>query len=117
MEDLVTLPERWSKTANIVLNKMFDVVDGIAVDARVPRISKRTPEFRLPAPLAAEKVCSLLPTNSGKTSTKSGFTLGEKPALGLSASVVHMSDICPSYEQPNPLVQGISAGPGTLAQH
>ncbi|MBF0947322.1 MAG: endonuclease III, partial [Atopobium sp.] len=37
MEDLVTLPGVGRKTANIVLNKMFDVVDGIAVDTHVYR--------------------------------------------------------------------------------
>ena len=41
MEELVRLPGVGRKTANIVLNRAFGVVEGIAVDTHVFRISKR----------------------------------------------------------------------------
>ncbi len=41
MEDLVTLPGVARKTANVVLGNSFGVVDGIAVDTHVGRLSQR----------------------------------------------------------------------------
>lgn len=41
MEDLQKLPGVGRKTANIILNVIFDKVEGIAVDTHVFRISHR----------------------------------------------------------------------------
>src|SRR5213076_137689 len=41
MEDLITLPGVARKTANIVLGNAYDVVEGIAVDTHVRRVSQR----------------------------------------------------------------------------
>ena len=50
------------KTANIVLNKAYGVVDGIAVDTHVFRISRRLRFSDAPTPLACEQdLLALLP--------------------------------------------------------
>lgn len=41
MEDLLTLPGVARKTANIILGNAYDIVEGIAVDTHVQRISQR----------------------------------------------------------------------------
>ncbi len=41
MEELIRLPGVGRKTANIVLNRVFGIVEGIAVDTHVFRISRR----------------------------------------------------------------------------
>ena len=41
MEELVTLPGVGRKTANIVLARAFGVIEGIAVDTHVKRVSRR----------------------------------------------------------------------------
>lgn len=41
MEELVTLPGVGRKTANIVLSRGFGVIEGIAVDTHVKRVSRR----------------------------------------------------------------------------
>ncbi len=55
MEELVRLPGVGRKTANIVLNKAYGIVDGIAVDTHVYRIATRMRFTRASTPLAAEK--------------------------------------------------------------
>ncbi len=110
MEDLVAPIGR--KTANIVLNKMFDVVDGIAVDAHVYRISAHAPESA--SPLAAGKDLSLLPTSSGKTSTRVDSLWAEnlhrsQPKCDRLSHRRHL----PSTEQPSRWFKGVVAGAGT----
>ena len=41
MEDLITLPGVWRKTANIVLGNAFGLTEGIAVDTHVTRVANR----------------------------------------------------------------------------
>ena len=55
MDELTRLPGVGRKTANIVLNKAFGVVDGIAVDTHVHRIATRLGFTKAPTPLAAEQ--------------------------------------------------------------
>ncbi|MBR3317786.1 MAG: endonuclease III [Atopobiaceae bacterium] len=55
MAELVRLPGVGRKTANIVLNKAFGIVEGIAVDTHVFRIAQRMGLTRATTPLAAEK--------------------------------------------------------------
>ena len=62
MEELIKLPGVGRKTANIVLNKAYGVVDGIAVDTHVFRISRRLRFSDAPTPLACEQdLLALLP--------------------------------------------------------
>ena len=62
MEELTRLPGVGRKTANIVLNKAFGIVEGIAVDTHVDRISCRMGFSKAPTPLACEKdLLELLP--------------------------------------------------------
>lgn len=55
MEELVRLPGVGRKTANIVLNKAFGIVEGIAVDTHVFRIAQRMGLTTAKTPLDAEK--------------------------------------------------------------
>src|SRR5574337_410261 len=41
MEELITLPGVWRKTANIVLGNAFGITEGIAVDTHVTRVANR----------------------------------------------------------------------------
>ena len=52
MEELTRLPGVGRKTANIVLNKSFGIVEGIAVDTHVYRIATRMGFSKAPTPLA-----------------------------------------------------------------
>lgn len=55
MDELVRLPGVGRKTANIVLNKAFGIVEGIAVDTHVFRIAQRMGLTLAKTPLEAEK--------------------------------------------------------------
>ncbi len=55
MDELTTLPGVGRKTANIVLNNAFGIVEGIAVDTHVFRIATRLGLTRAATPAAAEK--------------------------------------------------------------
>jgi len=62
MEDLVALPGVARKTANIVLTNCFGVVEGIAVDTHVNRLSNRMSFTRHKDPVKIERVLmQLLP--------------------------------------------------------
>lgn len=55
MEELVTLPGVGRKTANIVLARAFGVIEGIAVDTHVKRVSGRLGFTRHSDPVKIEK--------------------------------------------------------------
>lgn len=55
MDELVRLPGVGRKTANIVLNKAFGIVEGIAVDTHVFRIAQRMGLTTAKTPLDAEQ--------------------------------------------------------------
>lgn len=55
MEELTRLPGVGRKTANIVLNNAFGIVEGIAVDTHVFRIATRLGLTKAAAPLDAEQ--------------------------------------------------------------
>lgn len=56
MEELVALPGVARKTANIVLGNSFGIVDGIAVDTHVSRLSRRMRFTRHEDPAKIERV-------------------------------------------------------------
>ena len=62
MEELVQLPGVGRKTANIILNRAFGIVEGIAVDTHVFRISRRLGLSEGKNPVKVEKdLMDLLP--------------------------------------------------------
>lgn len=62
MEELVTLPGVGRKTANIVLARAFEVIEGIAVDTHVKRVSRRLGFTRHSDPVKIEQdLISLAP--------------------------------------------------------
>ena len=88
---------------------MFDVVDGIAVDTHVYRISKRMRLSSASTPLAAEKdLLALLPHELWKDVNEEWIHFGRETCTARNPKCVGcpMSDICPSYEQPNRWFKG-----------
>lgn len=64
MEELIRLPGVGRKTANIVLNRAFGIVEGIAVDTHVFRIARRLGLSEGQNPTQVEKdLMELLPPN------------------------------------------------------
>ncbi|MDO8123015.1 MAG: endonuclease III [Candidatus Hermodarchaeota archaeon] len=64
MEELIRLPGVGRKTANIVLNRAFGIVEGIAVDTHVFRISRRLGLSEGQNPTQVEKdLMEVLPRN------------------------------------------------------
>lgn len=55
MEELITLPGVGRKTANIVLARGFGIIEGIAVDTHVKRVSRRLGLTRNSDPVKIEK--------------------------------------------------------------
>lgn len=67
MEELARLPGVGRKTANIVLNNAFDIVEGIAVDTHVFRIATRMGFTTVAEPLDAEQdLLELIPSELWK---------------------------------------------------
>ena len=85
MKELVKLPGVGRKTANIVLNVAFGIVDGIAVDTHVNRIAHRlklSPKTHEKEPLKTERTClRSCRASIGTTSTISGSCWGAKSAM------------------------------------
>lgn len=64
MEELIRLPGVGRKTANIVLNRAFSIVEGIAVDTHVFRVARRLGLSEGQNPTQVEKdLIELLPCN------------------------------------------------------
>ena len=91
MKELVKLPGVGRKTANIVLNVGYGIVEGIAVDTHVNRIAHRlmlSPKTHAKEPLKTEqdllKICH---TSIGNRSTTSGLPLAARSATPANPSV------------------------------
>ncbi|MGN0286310.1 MAG: endonuclease III [Atopobiaceae bacterium] len=99
MEELVRLPGVGRKTANIVLNKCFDIVDGIAVDTHVYRIATRMKLTKAPTPLEAERdLLRVLPRDLWKNVNSEWIMFGREYCTSRApkCDVCPMADICPS---------------------
>ena len=100
MEDLVRLPGVGRKTANIVLNKAFGVVDGIAVDTHVYRIATRMGFTKAPSPLAAEQdLLKLIPRELWGPVNEQWIHFGRDVCVARAPKCegCPMADLCPSF--------------------
>jgi len=99
MDELTRLPGVGRKTANIVLNKAFGIVDGIAVDTHVYRIATRLRLTKAPTPLAAEQdLLDLLPHELWGPVNEQWIHFGRDvcTAQRPKCDGCPLSDICPS---------------------
>lgn len=99
MEELTRLPGVGRKTANIVLNKAFGQIDGIAVDTHVYRISKRLGFSSAPTPLACEQdLLALLPKELWEPVNEQWIHFGRDVCVARSPKCAEctLADLCPS---------------------
>ena len=104
MEELCRLPGVGRKTANIVLNKAFGVVDGIAVDTHVFRLATRFGLTRATTPAAAEKdLLDVIPRELWCNVNEEWIHFGRDVCTARSPKCAGcpMADICPSAGQPD----------------
>ena len=104
MDKLVKLPGVGRKTANIVLNVSFDIVEGIAVDTHVNRIAHRlmlSPKTHAKEPLKTEQdLLKILPHEYWKSVNHQWIKFGReicdarKPLCG----ECPLADLCPSVK-------------------
>lgn len=99
MEELTTLPGVARKTANIVLSNAYGVIEGIAVDTHVSRVSQRLGLTKNKDPNKIEQdLCPLLPREHWPLFTNLLIFHGRyicKAKKPLHDQCV-LSDICPS---------------------
>ena len=92
MDELCRLPGVGRKTANIVLNKAFGIVEGIAVDTHVFRIAQRMGLTRAASPLAAEQdLLAVIPQDLWKGVNSEWIRFGRATCT---ARIAHCDD-CP----------------------
>lgn len=99
MEELTKLPGVGRKTANIVLNNGFGIVEGIAVDTHVFRVATRLGLTKAPTPLAAEQdLLSLIPKKDWGPVNHEMVHFGRDicDAKKPKCSECPLTDLCPS---------------------
>lgn len=102
MGELTRLPGVGRKTANIVLNVCFGVVEGIAVDTHVNRIAHRlglSPKTHAKEPLKTEQdLLAILPRELWKDVNHQWIRFGREicPARSPKCEGCPLEDICPS---------------------
>lgn len=102
MADLTRLPGVGRKTANIVLNVSFGIVEGIAVDTHVNRIAHRlklSPKTHEKEPLKTEQdLLKILPQEYWENVNHQWISFGREicHARGPLCGECPMTDICPS---------------------
>lgn len=112
MEELTRLPGVGRKTANIVLNKAFHSVEGIAVDTHVYRIATRLRLTSAPTPLQAERdLLETIPRELWGPVNEQWIHFGRETCTAQHAKceACVVSDICPSAFQPNRWFKGKTA--------
>ena len=107
MEELTRLPGVGRKTANIVLNNAFGIVEGIAVDTHVFRIASRLGFTSAKEPLDAEQdLLKLIPRELWKPVNHQWVLFGRqvcdarKPACLVEGGACLLADLCPSCGKP-----------------
>ena len=111
MDELTRLPGVGRKTANIVLNKAFGIVEGIAVDTHVFRIAQRMGLTRATTPLAAEKdLLAVIPQElwGGVNSEWIRFGRAVCTARAAKCDECPCADLCPR----RPVLHGAGKGKG-----
>lgn len=99
MEELCRLPGVGRKTANIVLNEGFGIVDGIAVDTHVYRLATRLGLTRAKTPADAEAdLLDILPRELWKPVNSQWIRFGREvcTARAPKCEGCMLADICPS---------------------
>lgn len=102
MAELTSLPGVGRKTANIVLNVSFGIVEGIAVDTHVNRIAHRlglSPKTHAKEPLKTEQdLLAILPRELWKDVNHQWIRFGREvcPARSPKCEGCPLEDICPS---------------------
>lgn len=102
MKELVRLPGVGRKTANIVLNVSFGIVEGIAVDTHVNRIAHRlrlSPKTHEKEPLKTEQdLLKILPRQYWTNVNHQWIMLGREicSARAPKCAECPLADICPS---------------------
>jgi endonuclease-3 len=99
MEELLQLPGVARKTANIVLQNAYGVIEGIAVDTHVRRVSKRLGLTENEDPEKIEKdLMEIVPKNEWMRITDLLILLGRNVCLAKKpkCGVCVLSKICPS---------------------
>ncbi|MDY2788611.1 MAG: endonuclease III [Atopobium sp.] len=108
MDELTSLPGVGRKTANIVLNNAFGIVEGIAVDTHVYRIATRLKLTNAPSPAAAEKdILAVIPRTMWGPVNHQWVLFGREicDAKKPLCAECPLNDICPSAfkAQGNPI--------------
>ena len=99
MDELTKLPGVGRKTANIVLNEAFGIVEGIAVDTHVFRIAHKLQLARSDAPLKTEQeLLKLYPQSYWKPINHQWVLFGRETCIARHprCSECFLSDLCPS---------------------
>ena len=102
MKELVKLPGVGRKTANIVLNVGFGIVEGIAVDTHVNRIAHRlmlSPKTHAKEPLKTEQdLLKILPREYWSQVNHQWISFGREicDARSPRCDVCPLADLCPS---------------------
>ena len=105
MEEMTTLPGEARKSANVILGNAYGVVDGIAVDTHVMRISQRLGLTKFSDPVKIERdLMALFKKNRWFDLTYKIIEHGRNicDAKKPRCSMCHLNDICPSaFNLPN----------------
>lgn len=103
MDELTRLPGVGRKTANIVLNNAFGIVEGIAVDTHVFRIATRLGFTKAPTPAEAEAdLLKVIPQELWKPVNHQWVLFGRqvcdarKPQCTCDGQPCPLADLCPS---------------------
>jgi endonuclease-3 len=99
MEGLTSLPGVGRKTANIVLNKAFGKIEGIAVDTHVYRIATRLAFTTASTPLAAEQdLLAIIPHELWGSVNETWIRHGRNicSSRAPKCEICPLGDLCPS---------------------
>jgi len=99
MEELISLPGVARKTANVVLSEAFGVIDGIAVDTHVRRLSNQLGLSRSDNPEKIERdLMEALPPDDWYTACNTLIYHGRQVCFARNpkCDVCVLADICPS---------------------
>jgi endonuclease-3 len=102
MDDLMTLPGVARKTANIVLNSSFGIVEGIAVDTHVFRVAHRLGLSDAKTADATERdLCDAFPREHWGRVNYEMINLGRAvcDAKKPQCATCFLNDLCPTYAE------------------